>query len=278
MNAIPTMPSPTTTTFLRCDGGLGYLSASFSSSVRAFGGSLLIAMPGEEVAHDIVRWSWLTNVSTGAATTHEKEKPNRIRTVRAARQGKFGGMLIPKSNMSGKKSLRGGIVDDDPISRSTASSDRTGLSGPLQLSAKSFKGLGRPSIGRKDQNVHISADRATSRTYPFSVEDTCKAYSAGSSQGSRRLIRSQEAGWHVVEIRALMLSSIWTKWIILGMDWLRFVSTCIIFMYCKFRCRLYYHLSYPRRSSPSGKQRDCVRSHSSILARAFPLEHQIYMS
>jgi hypothetical protein len=170
MNAIPTMPSPTTTTFLRCDGGLGYLSASFSSSVRALGGSLLIAMPGEEVAHDIVRWSWLTNVSTGAATTHEKKKPNRIRIVRAARQGKFGGMLIPKSNMSGKKSLRGGIVDDDPISRSSASSDRTGLSGPPQLSAKSFKGLGRPSIGRKDQNVHISADRATSRTYPFSVE------------------------------------------------------------------------------------------------------------
>jgi hypothetical protein len=139
MNAIPTMPSPTTTTFLRCDGGLGYLSASFSSSARAFEGSLLIAMPGEEVAHDIVCWSWLTNVSTGAATTHKKEKPNRIRTVRAARQGKFGRMLFPKSNTAGKESLRGEIVDDDPISRSTASSDRTGLSGPLQLSAKSSK-------------------------------------------------------------------------------------------------------------------------------------------
>ena len=53
MKAIPTMPSPTMTTFLRSDGGLGYFSVSFSSSVREFGGSLLTAMPGEEVAHDI---------------------------------------------------------------------------------------------------------------------------------------------------------------------------------------------------------------------------------
>lgn len=54
MKAIPTIPKPTTTTFLRCDGGLGYLLPSFSSSLRAFGGSLLTAMPGDEVAHDMV--------------------------------------------------------------------------------------------------------------------------------------------------------------------------------------------------------------------------------
>jgi hypothetical protein len=55
MKAMPTMPRPTTTILLRCDGGSGYFFASFSSSVRAFRGSLLIAMPGEEVAQDISR-------------------------------------------------------------------------------------------------------------------------------------------------------------------------------------------------------------------------------
>lgn len=54
MNAMPTIPNPTTTTLLRSEGGLGYLSASFSSPERAFGGSLLMAMPGDEVAHDIL--------------------------------------------------------------------------------------------------------------------------------------------------------------------------------------------------------------------------------
>jgi hypothetical protein len=54
MNAIPTMPKPTTTILFRSDGGLGYLFPSFSSSVRAFGGSLLIAMPGDDVAQDII--------------------------------------------------------------------------------------------------------------------------------------------------------------------------------------------------------------------------------
>ena len=53
MKAMPTMPRPTTTTFVRCDGGLGYLFASFSSSERAFGGSLPTAMPDDEVAQDM---------------------------------------------------------------------------------------------------------------------------------------------------------------------------------------------------------------------------------
>ncbi len=53
MKAMPTIPRPTTTIFLRCDGGLGYLVVSFSSSECPFEGSLLAAMPGDEVAHDI---------------------------------------------------------------------------------------------------------------------------------------------------------------------------------------------------------------------------------
>lgn len=53
MKAMPTIPKPTTTTFFRCDGALGYLFASFSSSECPFGGSLLTAMPGDEVAQDM---------------------------------------------------------------------------------------------------------------------------------------------------------------------------------------------------------------------------------
>lgn len=49
MNAIPTMPNPTTTIFfLLCTG------ASAASSAEESFGARLIAMPGEEFAHDIM--------------------------------------------------------------------------------------------------------------------------------------------------------------------------------------------------------------------------------
>lgn len=54
MKAIPTIPKPTTTIFFRCDGSLGYFSESFSSFVCPPAGLRLIAMPGEDVAHDIL--------------------------------------------------------------------------------------------------------------------------------------------------------------------------------------------------------------------------------
>lgn len=53
MNAIPAMPNPTTTTRFLCDGGRGYFELSSSSVSVAFDGEELIAIPGEEVAHDM---------------------------------------------------------------------------------------------------------------------------------------------------------------------------------------------------------------------------------
>jgi hypothetical protein len=252
MNATPTMPSPTTTTFLRCDGGLGCLSDSFSSSVRAFGGSLLIAMPGDEVAHDICvlelahecEYRRCNNLQEGKSKASQDNENCDIR--------KFGGMIFPRSNMPGKKTLRGEIVDDEPISRSTASSDRTGLSDPLQLSAKSFKGQGRRSIGRKDQNVHISADRATSGTHPFSVEACVQSISrriksgftqidkvAGRGLGCRR-DKSFDAKLHLDDVDHFRN---------------RLASICINLYH--FLCIVSFDsvctTSYPRRSSPSGR-------------------------
>jgi hypothetical protein len=80
MNAIPTMPSPTTTIFFRCEGVSGYFLGSLSSSVCELGGSLLIAMPGDEVAQDILYCELLydyahqhcKNVTKEATTTEVK--------------------------------------------------------------------------------------------------------------------------------------------------------------------------------------------------------------
>jgi hypothetical protein len=54
MKAIPTMPKPTTTIFFRCEGSLEYFSVSFSSLLCPPAGSRLIAVPGEDVAQDIL--------------------------------------------------------------------------------------------------------------------------------------------------------------------------------------------------------------------------------
>lgn len=48
-NAMPTIPSPTTTTFVLFDTG-----AASVDSASAPSGFRLIAMPGEDVAHDIL--------------------------------------------------------------------------------------------------------------------------------------------------------------------------------------------------------------------------------
>ena len=48
------MPRPTTTIFFRCEGSLGYFSVSLSSLLCPPAGSRLIAMPGDDVAHDIL--------------------------------------------------------------------------------------------------------------------------------------------------------------------------------------------------------------------------------
>lgn len=49
MNAIPTIPSPTTTIFVLSDTGAASLDSASAPS-----GARLIAMPGEDVAHDIL--------------------------------------------------------------------------------------------------------------------------------------------------------------------------------------------------------------------------------
>ena len=49
MNATPTIPSPTTTIFCLCPTG-----AAVGASAFEFSGLRLIAIPGEDVAHDIV--------------------------------------------------------------------------------------------------------------------------------------------------------------------------------------------------------------------------------
>ena len=50
---MPTIPSPTTTIFFRCDGGFGYCDPSSSGS-WPLTGVLLACMPGDELAHDIL--------------------------------------------------------------------------------------------------------------------------------------------------------------------------------------------------------------------------------
>lgn len=49
MNAIPTIPRPTTTTVFRSEGCFGYLLLSFSSSLCPLAGSALAFMPGADV-------------------------------------------------------------------------------------------------------------------------------------------------------------------------------------------------------------------------------------
>jgi hypothetical protein len=76
------MPNPTTTIFFRSDGTLGYFSVSFSSSVRALGGSLLMAIAGEEVAQDIFRWEDLQfygsrKVKGGRCTKDSRQSESR---------------------------------------------------------------------------------------------------------------------------------------------------------------------------------------------------------
>ncbi len=53
MNAIPTIPKPTTTIFFLFSGGLGYCGASSSGSCPLTG-TLPACMPGDESAHDIL--------------------------------------------------------------------------------------------------------------------------------------------------------------------------------------------------------------------------------
>ena len=53
IKAMPTIPSPTTTIFFRCDGGLGYCDPSSSGS-WPLTGVLPACMPGDESAHDIL--------------------------------------------------------------------------------------------------------------------------------------------------------------------------------------------------------------------------------
>jgi hypothetical protein len=62
MKAMPTMPSPITTTLFRSEGGFGYFEFS-SSELCPLAGSLLIAIPGEEVDHDIGPGGCVTRAS-----------------------------------------------------------------------------------------------------------------------------------------------------------------------------------------------------------------------
>lgn len=152
MNAIPTMPSPTTTTFFRCEGVSGYFSGSLSSSVCALGGSLLIAMPGDEVAQDILCCELLYDCAhqhcknvTKEATTKEVKCNERIKSKMREKPKECWPHKLLHSE---RNSSRGGIANDDLTPRSTASSDSRGLSYPLQWicdSARSLRARGRAS-------------------------------------------------------------------------------------------------------------------------------------